>query len=98
MIKTPQHPNIISLFYHSKIQTNGQVNIQILRTIQHSIVNTHRNDFFSTCCTAIFHLDSGATVHATNNKNDFVIYHTIKSNTHLAVGSTAQCEGFVELY
>lgn len=61
--------------------------------MQHSILDIYPDTFFATYRTAIFHVVSGANVHATNNKKDFVIFHPIRSSINLAAGSTALCEG-----
>ena len=80
-------------FLHPVIDTKGIVNIDNITTLQTTTLDSYPNSFYRPYRNAIFHLDSGANVHATNNPKDFIIFQQIKSNIHLAVGSTAQCEG-----
>ncbi len=80
-------------FHHPIINGQGQVNINNFTELQQTILDSYPQSFFCEHCTAIFHLDSGANVHATNNRNDFIIFHKIKTDIHLAVGSKAQCDG-----
>ena len=75
------------------IGTNGHVNIDTIDLLQRSLLTTHPHASFRTHRTAIFHLDSGANVHTTNNYSDFILFNKIDSEIHLAAGSTAQCKG-----
>ena len=80
-------------FLQPIINAKGQVNIHNVSEIQNTISDTDPTSFFQIHCTAIFHVDSGANVHASTNHKDFIVSHPTKSNIHLAVGSTAQCNG-----
>ena len=42
---------------------------------------------------AIFHIDSGANVHATNLRSDFLIFHPTHRTINLAAGSKTICKG-----
>ena len=64
-----------------------------MNEFQNTILDTYPLTFFKSCWQAIFHLDSGANIHSSNKKDDFIILYPIKFDIHLAVGSTAQCEG-----
>ena len=76
------------------INKNGHINTNTIDSLQQAILNTsHTVSTFHRHRTAIFHLDSGANVHATNNYDDFIMFHKIESEIHLAAGSTAQCKG-----
>ena len=75
------------------INTNGHVNINTIDVLQRSILKTHPPSSFRTHRTAIFHLDSGANVHATNNYSDFILFNKIDLEIHLAASSTVQCKG-----
>ena len=75
------------------IRSNGTVNIDNISTLQRTIFDAYPTAFYRTFRYATYHLDSGANVHATNNKKDLFVYFPIKSNVQLAVGSTAQCDG-----
>ena len=77
-------------FQHPIINDKGQVNIGNFTELQRTVLDSYPHTFFCQHRTAIFHLDSGANVHATNNRNDFIIFHEIKTDIHLAVGSKAQ--------
>ena len=89
MIHHSHHHVICGPFLHPTITTNRQVNINNIIEMQRTILNSYRNKFFSIHRTSVFHLDSEANIHATNNKQDFINFHPIKCNTHLAVGSIA---------
>ena len=80
-------------FLHPVVTNQGQVNIHNVNELQRSVLDSYPPTFFRQHRTAVFHLDSGANVHATNNRQDFIVFHEIKTDIHLAVGSVAQCEG-----
>ena len=91
-VPLPSSPNI-DPFHWPILGPNGQVNIGNVQEIQNNILDTYPNTFFKPYISAIFHVDSGANVHATNDKRDFLIFHPIKTTINLAVGSKACCEG-----
>ncbi len=80
-------------FLHPVVTTQGQVNIHNINEVQRSILVSYPPSFFRQHRTAVFQLDSSANDHATNNCQDFIVFHKIQTDIHLAVGSVAQCEG-----
>ena len=74
------------------INKDGHINTNTIDSLQQAIL-TSPSVSFHKHRTAIFHLDSGANVHATNNYDDFIMFHKIESEIHLAAGSTAHCKG-----
>ena len=80
-------------FLQPIINTDGSVEVQYLTEFQNTILNTYPVTLYTSIRHAIYHLDSGANVHASNSRDDFIIFHPIKTNIQLAVGSKAQCQG-----
>ena len=64
-----------------------------LQYYQATYLNNYPIDTYSTYRQAIFHIDSGANVHTTNDISDFVIFHPTKSTINLATGTKAISEG-----
>ena len=80
-------------FLQSLITKQGKVEIGQIREFQHSILDIYPHNLFKKYCQAIFHLDHGANVHASNTKKDFVVFYPIKSDIQLVVRLTTECEG-----
>ena len=89
----PSKALIYDPFLYPIINNNGSVNTNNLHEFQTSILNNYLLTFFTIMRQAIYHLDSGANVHTSNNCNDFTTFYPIKSDIQLAVGSTTQCQG-----
>ena len=85
--KTPSPLNTI-------ISYEGNVITKCFLHYQMTLLNKQAKNNFHTHGQAIFHVDSGTNVHATNTRSDFIVLYPIKSSTILAVSSTAICEGF----
>ena len=88
-----QSSNQCSLAYPSIINPNGSINTNNMQTLQHTKLDSYPTELLKTSRSAVFHIDSGANIHATNNIQDFSIYYPIQSDINLAVGSKAKCEG-----
>ena len=80
-------------FHRPVIDDNSKVDVTNIKEMQKTILDNYPNSFFSTYRTAVFHVHSGAKVHTTNDKRDFIVFHPIKTKINLAVGSKAECEG-----
>ena len=80
-------------FHQPIIDKNEKVNINNIQEMQRAILDTYPTKFFNTFRSAVFHLNCGANVHATNDPQDFIIFHLIKTDINLAVGSKTHCEG-----
>lgn len=57
------------------------------------MLDSYPTEFFNTSRSAVFHINSGANIHATNDPQDCTIFYSIKSDINLAIGSKAKCEG-----
>ena len=85
-------------FHRPIIEQNGQVNIENVKDMQTIVLDTYPSTFFKPYRSAVFHVDSGASIHTSNDKRDFIIFHPIKMNINLAVGLKAQCEGIGAIF
>ena len=97
MHTTPHNIPLItnkSSLLHTILTNKGNVMTKYLNYYQKSFLNQYPPERFITHRQAIYHIDSGANVHATNNKSDFILFHPTKSTINLAAGSEAVCEGF----
>lgn len=83
-----------STLLHTIITNKGNVMPKYLNYYQDTFLDKYPNDKFTPHRQAIFHIDSGANVHATNTRTDFLVFHPIQSVINLAVGSKAICKGF----
>ena len=83
-----------SSLLHSIINHNGNVMAKYLTYYQNNFLDSYPTNKFTHHRQALFHIDSGANVHATNICSDFLFFHPIRSTINLAVGSKAVCEGF----
>ena len=83
-----------STLLHTTITNKGNVMPKYLNYYQDTFLDKYPNDKFTPHRQAIFHIDSGANVHATNTRTDFLVFHPIQSVINLAVGSKAICKGF----
>ena len=67
--------------------------LTLLQQIHGNMINTGTAPSFKKHRHAIYHIDSGANVHATNNKSDFITFHPIQTHLDLAAGSHTTCQG-----
>ena len=79
-----------TLIHKPLITRNGTVDVRAIHDMQTNILDSYPIQTMRTYRSAVFHVDSGANVHATNDINDFVIFYPIKSDITLAVGSTPE--------
>ncbi len=66
-------------FIQPIINDNGTVAIHNLNDFQRTILNTYPHTFFKQYRQSIYHLDSGANVHASNRKEGFVVFYEMKN-------------------
>lgn len=62
-------------FHQPIINTNDSVNINKIQDLQSTILDTYPTQFFNTSRYAVFHINSGANVHVTNDPQDFTIFY-----------------------
>ena len=82
----------LSLF-HTIIDNKGNVMPKYPQYYQATYLNKYPSKTYTTYRQAIFHIDSGANVHASNDKSDFIIFHPTKYTINLAAGTKAVSEG-----
>ncbi len=94
LIPTETSHNNINPFSFEVLTTNGEVNITELKALQTDLIQATSIEFFTQHRKQYFHVDTGANVHATNNKSDFLIFHPQKRSINIAAGQIAQSEGY----
>ena len=77
------------------LTTNGEVNLHELHALQDQLIKPTLIGHFTPYRHQQFHVDTGANVHATTDKRDFLIYYLHKKTINIAAGQKAQSEGFV---
>ena len=82
-----------SSLFHTIIDNKGNVLPKYLQYYQTTYLNKYPSTTYTTYRQAIFHIDSGANVHASNDKSDFIIFHPTKNTINLAAGTKAISEG-----
>ena len=83
-----------SSLLHTIINNKGDVMPKYLSYYQETFLDKYTEERYTQHRQAIYHIDSGSNVHATNTRSDFIVFHPTKSTINLAVGSKAVCEGF----
>ena len=76
------------------LNNNGEVNTHDLHELQDQLLHPTPHEFFTPYRHQNFHVDTSANVHATNNKNDFLIFYPIKKTINIAAGQKTQSAGF----
>ena len=76
------------------LTTHGEVNITELHTLQDQLLQPTPLENFTIHRRLHLHIDSGANVHSTTRKPDFLVYYTHKKSINIAAGQIAQSEGF----
>ena len=76
------------------IDQQGKVNFKALSTLQTTLITPTSQKYFIPTRNQYFHVDGGANVHATNNKDDFMIYYPYRSTLDLAAGNRTSTIGF----
>ena len=94
-IKPQDIPTITnkSSLLHTIVNAKGTVLPKYLQYYQNMYLNQYSPDKYIQHRQAIYHIDSGANVHASNTKTDFIIFHSTKRIINLAAGSKTVCEG-----
>ena len=75
-----------ALIHKPLITRNGTVNVHAIHDMQTNLLDSYPIHTMRTYRSAVFHVNSGANAHATNDINDFVVFYPIKSDITLAVG------------
>ena len=76
------------------LTNNGEVNTNDLHELQEHLLQPTPLKYFTIHHRQHFHVDTGANVHATTKKSDFLIYYPHKKSINIAAGHMAQSEGF----
>ena len=76
------------------IDPTGKVNIHDFLALQNHLIMPAVDKCFVTNRYQYFHVDGGANVHATNRKEDFMIYYPHKCTLDLAAGTKTSTECF----
>ena len=76
------------------LTNNGQVNTNELHALQEQILQPTPNAYFIPHRQQFFHIDTGAIVHATNNKSNFLIFYQHRRSVNIAAGQSAKSEGY----
>ena len=84
----------LTKFPTNLIDKQGKVNITDFLAFQENLVTPSLQKCFSPKRYQYFHVDGGANVHATNDKNDFIIYYPHQSTLDLAAGNKTTTFGF----
>ncbi len=82
-----------SSLLQTMINPNGTVMSKYLHYFQHTYLDHYSPDKYTEHRQALYHVDSGANVHATNIKSDFIVFHSTKNTINLAAGTKAVSEG-----
>ena len=83
-----------SSLLHTIINNTGTVMPKYLTYYQETFLNKYTSNKYKQHRQALYHIDSGANVHATNLRSDFLVFHPTQQTINLAAGSKALCEGF----
>ncbi len=73
---------------------NGEVNTTELHALQTELIQATPLRYFTPHRQQYFHVDTGANVHATTDKADFLIFYRHKRSINIAAGQIAQSEGY----
>ena len=76
------------------ITDNGEVNLVELHTLQDQLLQPTPINYFKPYRHQYFHIDTGANVHATTDKRDFLIYYHHRRSINIAAGQSTQSEGY----
>ena len=76
------------------LNDNGEVNTHDLHELQDQLFHPTPHEFFTPYRHQNFHVDTGANVHATNTKNDFLIFYPNKKTINIAAGQQTQSTRF----
>ncbi len=76
------------------LNSKGEVNTPTLDNFQSNIINLHSPTHFKVFRKQCFHIDTGANVHATTNKNDFLLFYEHKKFINIAAGQKTESEGY----
>ena len=76
------------------IDPQGKVNVVALSTLQITLINPASQKCFTPTRYQYFHIGGGANVHATNKKDDFMLYYPYRSTLDLEVGNKTSTMGF----
>ena len=72
-----------SSLLHSVINHKGNAVAKYLTYYQNNFLDSYPTDRFTHHWQALFHIDSGANVHATNIRSDFLLFHPIRSTINI---------------
>ena len=76
------------------LNPNGEVNLPELHTLQDQLIHPTPLKHFRTYRHQYFHIDTGANVHATTDKRDFLVFYPQRKSINIAAGQTTESEGF----
>ena len=94
----PSHPPISNIAINplsiDVLTNNGEVNTTELQALQTELIHATPLQYFTPHRQQYFHVDTGANVHATTDKTDFLIFYPHKRYINIVAGQIAQSEGF----
>ena len=76
------------------LNNNAEVNVPELHALQDSLLSHSSIKLFTPHRQQSFHVDTGANVHATTNKKDFLVFYQQQKSINIAAGQVAQSEGY----